>query len=296
MSLSGICCVVHPSVLLSMLSLVEASCLGVRSCLHNVSAKVEGMYLCGYSYSQFDSFSYLSERRYLVISFCGVGIYHQSGIAERKVKDITLGGWTLLLHAKRMFLKYISTFLWPFAVKCYKDRLKNLIHCADGRTPYKTLASLNAAPINTSNFHTFCAHITFWIIGYNQVLERFPNGNPGRGWVFMLGVCLLMHSMLHWFWIRAQDMFCCNFMWCMNMTSPKCLICVHQLFLHTGQNLSALPQHLHCTLNAKLEHGNLSPSSMLNRVILHRILWMLTLHLQPLLLNIVREMMGFWRS
>ncbi len=46
------CCVAHPSVLLSMLLLVEASCLGGRSCLHHVAAKVEGMYLCGNNYSQ----------------------------------------------------------------------------------------------------------------------------------------------------------------------------------------------------------------------------------------------------
>jgi hypothetical protein len=89
------------------------------------------------------------------ITFCGIGSHHQNGIAERKIKDVTLGGQTLLLHAKRMFPEYISTILWPFAMKCYEDRLNNLVHRADGCTPYKTLASLDAAPINTSNFHTF---------------------------------------------------------------------------------------------------------------------------------------------
>jgi hypothetical protein len=47
------CCVAHSSVLLSMLLLVEAGCLGGRSCLPGVvAAKVEGMYLLGNSYSQ----------------------------------------------------------------------------------------------------------------------------------------------------------------------------------------------------------------------------------------------------
>jgi hypothetical protein len=46
------CCVAHPSVLLLMLLLVEASCLGGRSCLPDVAAKVEGMYLRVNSYSQ----------------------------------------------------------------------------------------------------------------------------------------------------------------------------------------------------------------------------------------------------
>ncbi len=43
-----------------------------------------------------------------MITFCGVGSHHQNGIAERKIKDITLGGRTLLLHAKRMFPESIE--------------------------------------------------------------------------------------------------------------------------------------------------------------------------------------------
>jgi hypothetical protein len=38
------CPVAHHSVLILMLSLVEASCLGGKSCLPNVAVKVEGMY------------------------------------------------------------------------------------------------------------------------------------------------------------------------------------------------------------------------------------------------------------
>jgi hypothetical protein len=37
-----------------------------------------------------------------VITFCGVGSHHQNGIAEQKIKKLTLGGQTLLLHAKQM--------------------------------------------------------------------------------------------------------------------------------------------------------------------------------------------------
>jgi hypothetical protein len=96
-----------------------------------------------------------------------------------------------------MFPEYTSTILWPFAVKCYKDRLNNLVHRADGRTPYETLASLDAAPQQRPIFILLVAHVTFWIIGCSQALERFPNGNLTRGWVSMLGNCLLMHPMSH---------------------------------------------------------------------------------------------------
>ncbi len=90
-----------------------------------------------------------------VITFCGVGGHHQNGIAERKIKELMLGARTLLLHAKRMLPEYILTILWPFALKCAKDRLNHLVHRSDGRTPYETLAGINASGIKVSNFHTF---------------------------------------------------------------------------------------------------------------------------------------------
>jgi hypothetical protein len=67
-----------------------------------------------------------------VITFCGVGSHHQNGIAEQKIKELTLVAHTLLLHAKRMLPEYISTIMWPFALKCAEDRLNNPVHHADG--------------------------------------------------------------------------------------------------------------------------------------------------------------------
>jgi hypothetical protein len=90
-----------------------------------------------------------------IITFCGVGSHHQNGIAERKIKDLTLCARTILLHAKRMLPEYISTILWPFALKCTKDRMNNLVHRADGRTPYQTLTGLDQVKLDVSNFHTF---------------------------------------------------------------------------------------------------------------------------------------------
>jgi hypothetical protein len=54
-----------------------------------------------------------------------------------------------------MLPEYISTILWPFVVKCYKDRINNLVHQADGCTLFKALAGLDPTLINASNFHTF---------------------------------------------------------------------------------------------------------------------------------------------
>jgi hypothetical protein len=51
-----------------------------------------------------------------VITFCGVGRHYQNGIAEGKIKKLTLGAHTLLCQAKRMLQKYISTIMWPFVL------------------------------------------------------------------------------------------------------------------------------------------------------------------------------------
>ncbi len=90
-----------------------------------------------------------------VITFCGLGDHHQNGIAEQKIKELTLGLQTLLLHAKQMLQEYISMILWPSALKCCKYWLNNLTHCADGQTPYQTIAGLESSKIILSNFHTF---------------------------------------------------------------------------------------------------------------------------------------------
>jgi hypothetical protein len=90
-----------------------------------------------------------------VITFCGIGSPHQNGNAEQKIKELTLGSQTLLLHTKQMLSEYISTILWPFALKCCKDCLNNLVHPADDRTPYEMLADLESSTIIMSNLHTF---------------------------------------------------------------------------------------------------------------------------------------------
>jgi hypothetical protein len=51
------------------------------------------------------------------ITFCAVGTHHQNGIVERRIKELTLISWTLLLHAKQHWPDYITTMMWPFALK-----------------------------------------------------------------------------------------------------------------------------------------------------------------------------------
>ena len=89
------------------------------------------------------------------MTFCGIGGHYQNGIAEIKIKDLTLDGHTLLIHTKRILPEYITTILWPFSMRCHEDQMDSLVHRADGRTPYQTLLDLDASPVNLKYFHTF---------------------------------------------------------------------------------------------------------------------------------------------
>ncbi len=51
------------------------------------------------------------------ITYCTVGAHHQNGILEQRIKELTLISWMLLLHAKRHWPDYVTTMMWPFALK-----------------------------------------------------------------------------------------------------------------------------------------------------------------------------------
>ncbi len=90
-----------------------------------------------------------------LLHFVGLEVIIKMVLLNEKIKELTLGARTLLLHAKQMLPEYISTILWPFALKCAEDRLNHLVHRLDGRTPYETLANIDSSSIKVSNFHTF---------------------------------------------------------------------------------------------------------------------------------------------
>ena len=89
------------------------------------------------------------------LTYCGVGAHHQNAMVERKIKDLTLTGRTLLLHAIRHWPEYMSQILWPFAVKCAEDRLNNLQIDLQGLTAEMKFAKSLTASVDLRNFHTF---------------------------------------------------------------------------------------------------------------------------------------------
>jgi hypothetical protein len=60
------------------------------------------------------------------LSFCGVNAHHQNGKAERRIKDVTEGARTALLHAIHRWPKAVNASLWPAALKNYVNLTNSL--------------------------------------------------------------------------------------------------------------------------------------------------------------------------
>ena len=88
------------------------------------------------------------------ITFCGVGAHHQNAIAEAKIKQISYGARTILLHAKRKWPSVIDASLWPFAVQCTVNRHNRLSLNEDGLSPLERF-SRTTDDITPTDFHTW---------------------------------------------------------------------------------------------------------------------------------------------
>ena len=60
------------------------------------------------------------------LSFCGVNAHHQNGVAERRIRDVTEGARTALLHATHRWPKAVHASLWPCAIKHYVNLRNSL--------------------------------------------------------------------------------------------------------------------------------------------------------------------------
>ena len=108
------------------------------------------------------------------ITFCGVGAHHQNGIAENTIKKLTLIYRNLLVHAQNYWPEYISTMLWPFALKAPQDRLNQLNVNLDSTTPDMRSSGVAANNLRLRDFHTFVCPC--YVL--NSCLQTNPKGVP----------------------------------------------------------------------------------------------------------------------
>ena len=102
------------------------------------------------------------------LSFCGVNAHHQNGVAERRIRDVTEGARTALLHAAHRWPKAVHASLWPCAIKHYVNLRNSLPRrfTAKQKTGKMTVpAKFDDSPLsrfsgtvvepNLSHFHPF---------------------------------------------------------------------------------------------------------------------------------------------
>ena len=88
------------------------------------------------------------------LSFCGVGTHHQNGVVERKIKELSNGARTVLLHAQRKWPKVIKPILWPYALLSIIERHNRLSLDKNGRSPMEKFSSTYENVLPT-DFHTW---------------------------------------------------------------------------------------------------------------------------------------------
>ena len=118
------------------------------------------------------------------ITFCGVGAHHQSGVAERRIRDITKNTRTSLLHAAHRRPKAIAANLWPQAIK-HAVNVYNSLPC-QGKTesPLSKFAGMSIQP-NLKDFHPFGCPV-YVLQAPLQTRSPFPNwGERSRIGIFL---------------------------------------------------------------------------------------------------------------
>jgi hypothetical protein len=102
---------------------------------------------------------------------------------------LTLGAQTILLYTKRMLPEYISTILlWPFALKCTDDWMNNLVHRADGQTPYQALTGLDPISLMFQTSTPLVVLAMSWISAFNLAIQWFQNRSHKHKWACTLDV------------------------------------------------------------------------------------------------------------
>jgi hypothetical protein len=102
------------------------------------------------------------------LSFCGVNAHHQNGKAENRIKLVTEGARTALLHASHCWPAAVNASLWPATLKNYvnlrnalptkyipEQRVKRrIIRAQYHSSPLSKLSGIEVEP-NLDHFHPF---------------------------------------------------------------------------------------------------------------------------------------------
>jgi hypothetical protein len=90
------------------------------------------------------------------LSFCGVNAHFMNGVAERRIRELSELGRTMLIHANRRWPEAITHHLWPYAIRHANQVYNNMPRKGDpkGRSPLQ-LISGSDVQLNTKHWVPF---------------------------------------------------------------------------------------------------------------------------------------------
>jgi hypothetical protein len=88
------------------------------------------------------------------ISFCGVNTHFQSGIAERRIREIQDGARTSLIHAKHRWPTAIESNLWLYALRHRNDVYNSTQRNKQELSPIELFSNSKVRP-KLKHFHPF---------------------------------------------------------------------------------------------------------------------------------------------
>ena len=88
------------------------------------------------------------------ISYCGVVSHNQNKIVDHSIKEFTLGIWTILLHATRVWKEAVSKMLLPFSFKAVCQKYNSLDIGEDRKTSEHKFSGIQFQNFRT-DYHTW---------------------------------------------------------------------------------------------------------------------------------------------
>ena len=88
------------------------------------------------------------------LTYCGVNVHFQNGIAEKKIHDLLEAKRTSLLFALHKWPRMLSIHLWPHAM-CMANEIMISTPTKDShKSPQELFSGINISP-KIKHFHTF---------------------------------------------------------------------------------------------------------------------------------------------
>jgi hypothetical protein len=129
-------------------------------------------------------------------SFSGVGAQHQSGVADRRIRDLQDSARAMLIHAYRRWPITICVNLWPYALS-NATYIRNVTTNEKGqKTPVAAFARVERDPRLTL-FIFLAVQSMFWMQECSQD-RQFLNGRRGLALASIYVCHHLMRSQSHW--------------------------------------------------------------------------------------------------